>query len=481
VNRETISKLVDELRSCALDHELIRAVPSGAHEITLHLRDAEPPFILISCDPKLHRIIPVKRRLRDLEKTGTQTQFSLHVNRDLAGTRISNIEMIPDERVVSIHFKSAGAASVEFVIIAQLTGRSSNVFLLDDKMTIVARMRDTSGPGQEVGSSYSPPITSSTAVRTEHPEDYPRNEDESFADSVDSHYSKLIASMELQSAANSERGRIKAEAKKLGRLIESLKSDLESHGDSETWKRFGDLLLANTNTARREQDGIFVTDYFDPEAPEIRIPGDPNHPITQIAEEYFRKYVKARNAREQLLHRIAVAEREMTAVQSRLEALEKSVCDGTFVAKTKTAAGKGAAKKEGRQPKNTRSPFRRFISSDGIEVLVGKGSRDNDELTFKIAKSLDIWLHAADYPGSHVVIRSAGKKDIPQRTLLEAAKLAAFYSDAKDQPKVAVHHTQRKFVGKIKGAAPGLVRLSSFKTVMVEPEIPSGISRDQAP
>jgi predicted ribosome quality control (RQC) complex YloA/Tae2 family protein len=481
VNRETISKLVDELRSSAIGHELIRAIPSGPHEISLHLRDAEPPFILISCDPKLHRIIPVRRRLRDLEKAGTQTPFSLLANRDLVGTRVTGIEMLPDDRIVSIHFDSVEPDAGKFVIVAQLTGKSSNVFLLDNDMAITSRMRDTSGPGQEVGSPYAPPITGSESVRTEHPDEFHRHDDESFADSVDRHYSALISSMDLQSAANAERGRIRAEAKKLGRLIESLKSDLKSHGDAETWKKYGDLLLANANASRRDGDEIFVTDYFDPESPEICIPGDANKPVTQIAEDYFKKYVKARNAKAQLSERIAVAEREMATIQNRLDALEKSVAEGTFVAKLKTSEGSVESRKGGRKPNKTRSPFRRFLSSDGIEILVGKGSRDNDELTFKVAKSLDLWLHAADYPGSHVIVRGAGKKEIPQSTLIEAAKLAAFYSDAKNQPKAAVHHTQRKFVNKIKGAAPGLVRLSSFKTVMVEPEIPSGTSRDQSP
>src|SRR5205085_4171361 len=78
---------------------------------------------------------------------------------------------------------------------------------------------------------------------------------------------------------------------------------------------------------------------------------------------------------------------------------------------------------------------RRFVSTDGFEILVGKKAADNDFLTFRVARSLDTWMHAADYPGSHVVIRNAGKKEVPQRTLLEAARLAAFYSDAREQPK----------------------------------------------
>ncbi|MCA1607996.1 MAG: NFACT RNA binding domain-containing protein, partial [Acidobacteria bacterium] len=115
---------------------------------------------------------------------------------------------------------------------------------------------------------------------------------------------------------------------------------------------------------------------------------------------------------------------------------------------------------------------RQFTSSDGFEILVGKKAKDNDYLTFRMAKSLDTWMHAADYPGSHVVVRNPNRREIPQKTLLEAAQLAAFYSQARRHPKAAVHYTQKKFVNKPRGAAPGLVSLASFKTILVEPKVP---------
>jgi predicted ribosome quality control (RQC) complex YloA/Tae2 family protein len=102
---------------------------------------------------------------------------------------------------------------------------------------------------------------------------------------------------------------------------------------------------------------------------------------------------------------------------------------------------------------------------------VGKKAKDNDLLTFRIAKSLDLWLHAADYPGSHVVVRNSTRKEIPHATLVQAAELAAFYSDAREQTKAAVNYTQKKFVNKPRGAAPGLVSLASFKTILVRPQV----------
>ena len=114
--------------------------------------------------------------------------------------------------------------------------------------------------------------------------------------------------------------------------------------------------------------------------------------------------------------------------------------------------------------------MRRYRSSDGYEILVGRAARDNDRLTFRLARSSDTWMHAADYPGSHVVVRARSRDEqIPHRTIVEAARLAAHFSQAGKDSRVAVNYTQRKFVSKPRGAAPGLVYLSSFRTLMVEP------------
>jgi len=118
---------------------------------------------------------------------------------------------------------------------------------------------------------------------------------------------------------------------------------------------------------------------------------------------------------------------------------------------------------------------RRYVSSDGYEILVGRTSRDNDHLTFKVARPNDLWLHAADYGGSHVVVRNSTRKDVPHRTIIEAAQLAAQFSQARKDPKVDVHYTQRKFVSKPRGSAPGLVRMTRFKNITVAPK--EGVER----
>jgi hypothetical protein len=104
------------------------------------------------------------------------------------------------------------------------------------------------------------------------------------------------------------------------------------------------------------------------------------------------------------------------------------------------------------------------------DAVLIKDNRENDELTFQVAAGEDFWLHAADYSGSHVIVRNPAREDeLDENTLVRAAELAAYYSQARNSPKVEVHYTQRKFVKKPRRAKPGLVLLRQFRSLTVEP------------
>jgi predicted ribosome quality control (RQC) complex YloA/Tae2 family protein len=264
------------------------------------------------------------------------------------------------------------------------------------------------------------------------------------------------------------------------KLIRNLHGDLDKHGDPELWKRYGDLILANVHAATREGDVIRVTDYFDENAPLIGIEGEHNKPLNEIAEAYFRRYTKARNGVRIVRDRIAATEAELETDAILLSKIETAIAaeDAAFLAGIVEPKRKVT---EVRRKKKSDTEFggaRRFVSTDGFEILVGKKAKDNDFLTFRVARSLDTWMHAADFPGSHVVIRNPNRKEIPPNTLHEAARLAAFYSNARKLDKAAVNYTQKKFVNKPKRAAPGLVSLASFKTLLVRPEVPESISNE---
>lgn len=290
------------------------------------------------------------------------------------------------------------------------------------------------------------------------------NEPDKKSNATDDQFEQLAASV---------RRKALAEVKKQKKLIDNLRGDLEKHGDPDVWKRYGDLLLANANTARRKGDRIFVTDYFADGAPQLEIEGASNKTISEVAEEFFRRYTKARNGKKVILQRLSVTESALKAANEKLWLIDRAIDEGDleYIVSIAPPAVKHPSQSKKGKAESAFKGARRFVSSDGFEILVGKKAKDNDYLTFRIARSLDMWLHAADYPGSHVIVRNQNKREIPNRTLVEAAELAAFYSDARELAKAAVHYTQKKFVNKPRRAAPGLVSLASFKTILVKPVV----------
>lgn len=121
-------------------------------------------------------------------------------------------------------------------------------------------------------------------------------------------------------------------------------------------------------------------------------------------------------------------------------------------------------------------PYRAF-TIEGFEVLVGKGSRENDDLTFDVAEPHDVWMHVGgETPGSHVVVRNPGKGEVPRTVVEGAAAIAAWYSKARGAPFVKVDWCRRSDVTKPRGAPAGMVELKRFKTVKVKPGLPAGSS-----
>lgn len=472
MNLATVTAIRAELEAELAGRKFGKIFQLTKFELAVDLRLPGARYLFISFEPGDPRTYLIKRRLRDLEKGSINaTPFSLILRKRLSGAVLTSVEQVDNERVLAFVFEGTdeNERPVSYTLVAQLTGTSANLFLLNTASTILEAAKITRGAGQQVGDIYAPPARPSPAI------DSPSEPVavKGLSEKLDAEDLEKTAEKRFDSVAASARNKINQEISKHRKLIGKLEKDREGHGDAERWKRFGDLLLANAATARRDGDRIYVTDYFDDAAPEIAIDVDENDSITDAAERFFKRYTKARNARVEIEQRLREIERELAALDEERRRIEEAVAahDEDALVELSGFKPKAGERKPAGKKRDELQGTRSFMSSDGFEILVGKKAKDNDFLTFRIAKSLDTWMHAADYPGSHVVIRNPNRKDVPHRTLLEAAQLAAFYSQGKKQPKAAVHYTQRKFVNKPRGAAPGLVSLSSFKTILVEPKI----------
>jgi predicted ribosome quality control (RQC) complex YloA/Tae2 family protein len=184
--------------------------------------------------------------------------------------------------------------------------------------------------------------------------------------------------------------------------------------------------------------------------------------------EYFKKHRKYLAAERELNPRIEQAMRKVAQYQDELRAIEA----GTWTppsTPTPRAVSTGQAHHllSPRSGAKSSGPFRRFLSFDGLPIFVGRNARENDELTFGVARSEDLWLHARGVPGSHVVVRLEKGADPPAETVRDAATLALLYSDLKKSGKGEVIYTRRKWVKKAKGLAPGAVIVSQERSLSV--------------
>ena len=475
MNNATLEKICEELADRLNGQKFGRIFPLSRLQAAIDFRLPDSQYLFVGVEPTSPRIYLIKRRLRDLEKQSINPPpFALFLRKRLANAVLQNIEKFAGERILRFAFAAQteiGEAET-YSLIVQLTGRSANLFLLDERDFILDSLRENFGEGQEIASKFAPPFREAE-TRKNGEEIFPHDEFPTLSEAMDFHYQAIEAEKRFQSRAKSAESRLNQEIKKREKLLRKLNQDLQNHGDAEKWKRFGDLLLANLSTAVREGETILVVDYFDENLSTIEIQAEENLSLTEAAEKFFKRYTKARNAGQEISKRLEILQSEISDLKSQKERLAEAVEEKDEAYLDEFFAEKAEPKRAKSREKDpdTFSGARRYVSSEGFEILVGKGSKDNDYLTFRVAKSLDLWLHAADYPGSHVIVKNPNRAEIPQKTLIEAAQLAAFYSRARGEAKAAVHYTQKKFVNKPKGAVAGLVSLASFKTILVEPKI----------
>ena len=471
MNEKTLEKIRAELASVLVGQQFGKIFTLSRVNLAIDFRLYESQFLFISLDSSAPRIYLIKRRLRDLERiSGTPNQFVLFLKKRLSNAVLEAIEKTENERILTFDFSletELGAAE-KYFLAAQLTGRSANLFLLDKNGFILERLRDTFGAGQEIGDKYAAPLRENSPQRRGETEIFSKGIFQTLSASLDNFYLEREAEKLFQTRAKSAENKVRQEITKREKLVKKLNRDLENHGDALLWKRFGDLILANLKDAVRIENKVLVVDYFDENVPTLEIEIDENDSLTAAAEKFFRRYTKARNAKEEISKRMAEVELQIAGFKLQKEQIDEAIAEKDEDFLIEFLGAKDERKLFKSKDKKTESfnGARRFVSSEDYEILVGKASKDNDFLTFRVAKSSDLWLHAADYPGSHVVIKNPNRGEIPPKTLLEAAQIAAFYSHARQQPKVAVNYTPRKFVNKPKGAAFGLVSLSSFKTIL---------------
>ncbi|MGZ3608960.1 MAG: Rqc2 family fibronectin-binding protein [Ktedonobacteraceae bacterium] len=281
-----------------------------------------------------------------------------------------------------------------------------------------------------------------------------------------------------------------------------LQQELSVSEDASRYRLQAELLLVYQHEVKQGQSNVVLQNFFENEAPPaaVTIPLDPRYDAVGNANRLFHKYHKLRralalvpdqiekNTSEQATVEQLLADLMLADTPAEVALVKAEVQQAGYIRGSKTSRSvisdqrKQSHKSRGGKQKKARPvppgggvPLH-IQSPDGYTILVGKNSRQNEEVTFHQASASDIWLHARGVPGAHVIVK-AGGRDIPQSTIEHAASLAAYYSQARGSTSVPVDYTLQRYVRHMKGGGPGMVIYEREKTLYAEPKVESTSSR----
>ena len=301
-----------------------------------------------------------------------------------------------------------------------------------------------------------------------------------MSEAVEYYYSnKASASRVRQKSA----GLLKTARSGLDKLLlkkQRISEELAKAEEAGRDKLSGELLTANLHVIEQGLSSVTLTNYYDGKAVVIAL--DPRLSPAQNAQRYYRLYRKARTAVVEKTAQLAVIDREAVYLESVLSFIENASTMDEIDALRQELAESGYARRRkaaGRKPAGAKSAGAKLLTyglSDEFQVFAGRNNKENDLLTFKKASASDLWFHAKDIPGAHVVLITGGRAP-SEKVLFEAASVAAWHSGGRASCNVPVDYCLVKHVKKLSCAKPGMVIFTNNRTVYVEPALPSDARR----
>ncbi len=261
---------------------------------------------------------------------------------------------------------------------------------------------------------------------------------------------------------------------RLTRKLAAQRQELETAKQRETLRIKADVLMANLHLLEKGMTKVSLQNYYAEDGSEIEIRLQPTLSPQQNAQKYYKDYNRMKNAQSILTEQIEAGEKEQEYLASILSEIDRSsgLAELMDIRREMTDSGYIRAQNAGKK-KNTRQkmysrPYR-YRSSDGVTIYVGRNNRQNEELTLRSAGRYDIWMHTQKIPGAHVIIVKE-QGEISDRTLEEAAMIAAWHSDASLSTHVPVDYTEIRNVKKQPGGRCGMVIYKNFKTIITTPD-----------
>ena len=292
---------------------------------------------------------------------------------------------------------------------------------------------------------------------------------ESFSELLDEFYSGRDREEQRRRRSHELTRSVRTARDRLARKLALQQEELKRTERMDEVRKTAELVTANIYRLRRGDRELVCQDYYEPDCPEIKIPLDVLKTPQQNAAALYKEYNKLKGAKLHLTELTGQNEKQLDYLNSVLEELDRAETEKDLrdIRAELTETGYLRRPKGGKTAKTRPQAPLCFVSDDGLEILVGRSNMQNDELTTKLARRTDYWLHTQRVHGSHVIIRCDGLEP-PERTIAQAASIAAWYSQARDGGKTPVDYTMVRFVRKPSGALPGKVIYTDYRTVLAE-------------
>ena len=293
----------------------------------------------------------------------------------------------------------------------------------------------------------------------------------SYSALLDAFYARRAAAERLRVHSHDLLRVLTSTAERVSRKLQNQRQELADAADRDRYRLYGDLINANMYLIPQGASTAEVINYFDENCAPITIPLDPALTPAANARRYYKLYRKAQTAEEMLTARITAGEAELVYIDTVFDALSRAATLRELDELRTELEEQGYLRRQKNASKKKPAPLKplAFRSDDGFTILVGRNNLENDRLTLRTAKGSDIWLHTKNIAGSHVIVVCEGQTP-PDRTLEQAAILAATHSKAADSAQVPVDYAPARYVKKPSGAKPGMVIYTDNRTAYVNPD-----------
>ncbi len=455
--------LSDTLRGARIDRVFVPEYPLHParflkRTLVLELANRTEAFqLLISLRPQECGVVLFRSKTFKPNPIAPKSGFELGLMKHLPGTMLTGVSNIQGDRVLVLDFRGQAPLSLHLHLIP---ARPAGVLLLAGALL---QMQST-----DQREEYTPPSPRETSIDSARIPFHP----EWFRDpfSYGALWREAETRAHLQLRLQAALRQIHHELKSIGSKIKSLEEQIRITGEEQDWSRLGALLQSVFHENPTPKDGHY--ELFDPETNRtLRAPARPGLTAARQADHFFhlakRKKRRLTDSRERV-ESLQKKQEELVSVRTALESAE------TIEDLTRAEAVLGiSSEKSSESPKEKARGIagftgRKYLSKEGLTILTGRNQAENLELTFKIARGNDLWLHLRGRPGAHTVILLPPKRTASLETLLDAAHLCILHSGRRGAGKTEVDYTYRKYVKRIKNQTE--VSYTSNKTLVVVPD-----------